>query len=146
MVRAMEMCRADQSSADSMKGFTLIPVTTGQKSIFVPEVYNSNCFFIMTSTNHLDTYRPVLRGVYEVQTEFSFPQSLTYQDISTLKLFLSACILLNVSVFFGLVVFHFHTCGRFKSPPGSSFLSFYFFFSTKPCKMETRKGQAKVRV
>lgn len=86
MVRAMGMRRADQSSADSIKGFTLIPVTTGQKSIFVPEVYNSNCFFLMTSTNHLGIYRPVLRGVEEVQTEFSFPQSLIYQDISTLKI------------------------------------------------------------
>lgn len=143
MVRAMEMCKADQNSADSIKGFTLIPVTTGQKSIFVPEVYNSHCFFIMTSTNHLGIYRPVLRGVYEVQTEFSFPQSLTYHDISTLKLFLSACILLNVSVFLGLVVFHFHTCGRFKSPPGSSFLSFYFFLAQSHVKWRQEKDKQK---
>lgn len=86
MVKAMGMCRADQNSSESIKGFILIPVTTGQKSIIVPEFYNSNCFSLMTSTNHLDIYRPVLRGVGEVQPEFSLPRSLLYQDISTLKI------------------------------------------------------------
>lgn len=76
MVKAMGMCRADQNSSDSIKGFILIPVTTGQKSIIVPEFYNSNCFSLMTSTNHLDIYRLVLRGVGEVQPEFSLPRVL----------------------------------------------------------------------